>query len=359
MSSDPLPERTFTWADLERWADEGLIARSQLAAIREAMGQDVPPRPVATASPREERHGFNLITVVYYVGAFLILFAYTVFMGLQWESLSAAGQVAVSLFSSLGLIALGAGVRRVDYPTGGGLLVFAGTGIVPLVVYSIQNLTGTWPEAGVNFEYEDFFDVISSAWVTMEVVTIVVTLLVLWWIRFPLLTLLVAFWFWFLSLDVSRGVVGDEDLNWGDTEQGVSMLFAAVALGAGVFLQLRGARPYSFWLYLFGHLILLSSLGSWALDEDERAIRGLGFLLVYIVTVVASVWLQSRVFLVFGALGVYCYVGYLAFEVFEDTLGFTFSLAFIGLLLIAGAIAFQRFLQPWWARRARWRRPAT
>ena len=361
MSSDPLPERTFTWGDLERWADEGLIARSQLAAIREreATGRDGSSRPAAATPLREERHGFNLITIVYYVGAFLILFAYTVFMGLQWESLSAAGQVAVSLFSALGLIAVGAGVRRAGYPTGGGLLAFAGTGIVPLVVYSIQNLTGAWPEAGVNFDYEDFFDVISSAWVAMEVITIVVTLVVLWWIRFPLLMLLISFWFWFLSLDVSRGVVGDEDFNWGDTEQGVSILFAVVALGAGDFLQLRGARPYSFWLYLFGHLILLTSLGSWALDEDQRAIRGLGFLLVYVVAVVASVRLQSRVFLVFGAIGVYCYLGYLAFEVFEDTLGFTFSLAFIGLLLIAGAIAFQRFLQPWWARRATRHVPAT
>ncbi len=361
MSSDPLPERTFTWADLERWADQGLIARSQLAAIREreATGQDVPSRPVATAPPREERHGFNLITVVYYVGAFLILFAYTVFMGLQWASLSAVGQVAVSLFSALGLIAVGAGVRRAGYPTGGGLLVFAGTGIVPLVVYSLQQLTGAWSDGGEVFQYEDFYDWISSAWIVMEVVSIAVALLVLWWVRFPLIVLLVAFWSWFLSMDASQAIAGDNDFDWSRTEQLVSILFGLATLGVGIFLQRRGLRPYSLWLYLFGHLMLLPNLGAWALDEDERAIRGLGFLLVYVVAVVASVWLQSRVFLVFGAIGVYCYTGYLAFEVFEDTLGFTFSLAFIGLLLIAGAIAFQRFLQPWWARRATWRESAT
>lgn len=47
MSSDPLPERTFTWADLERWADDGLIARSQLAAIRAATDHDAATQPAA------------------------------------------------------------------------------------------------------------------------------------------------------------------------------------------------------------------------------------------------------------------------------------------------------------------------
>jgi hypothetical protein len=351
MSSDPFQERRFTWADVERWADDGLIDRSQLAAIRSATDDEAPTRPVSIP-PREERHGFNLITIVYYVGAFLILFAYTVFMGLQWESLSHAGQFAVSLLSALGLIAVGLGIRRAGYETGGGLLVFAGVGIVPLVVYSFQQLAGVWPESGVDFQYEDFYDWISSAWLVMEVVSIAVALVALWWVRFPLIMLLVAFWLWFLSMDASRAIVGDDDFDWSDTERVISMFFGLATLGVGIALQGRGLRPYSFWLYLFGHLMLLPNIAAWALDEDERAFRGLLFLLVYVAVVAASVWLQSRVFLVFGAIGIYCYVGYLAFDIFEDTLGFTFSLAFIGLLLIGGAIAFQRYLQPWWAGRA-------
>ena len=349
MSSGPAEERTFTWADLERWADDGLIEHSQLTAIRAATGDVATSQP---APPREARPGLNLITVVYYAGAFLILFAYTIFMGLQWENLSEGARVAVSLLSALGLVAVGFGVRRAGYETGGGLLIFAGVGIVPLVVYSVQVLTGTWPESGVDFQYEEFYDWISSAWLVMEVVSITVALLALWWTRFPLLMLLVAFWLWFLSMDASRAIAGDDNFDWGDTERLISMLFGLATLAVGIALQGRGLRPYAFWLYLFGHLMLLPNLANWALDDDAAAFRGLVFLAVYVLAVAASVWLQSRVFLVFGAIGVYCYVGYLAFEIFQDTLGFTFSLAFIGLLLIAGAIAFQRYLQPWWAGRA-------
>jgi len=354
MDSDPAEERTFTWADLERWAEDGLIDRSQLAAIRAATEADPAGPASPVAPPRETRAGFNLITVVYYVGAFLILFAFTTFMGLQWEDLSEGARLAVSLLSALGLVAVGFGVRRAGYETAGGLLVFAGVGITPLVVYSFQVLTGTWPESGTEFQYEDFYDWISSSWLVIEVVSIGVALLALWWTRVPLLMLLVAFWLWFLSMDASRAIAGDDEFDWSDTERVLSIFFGLATLGVGIALQGRNLRPYAFWLYVFGHLMLFANLANWALDDDAAAapIRGLVFLAVYVIVVAASVWLQSRVFLVFGALGVYCYVGYLAFEIFEDTLGFTFTLAFIGLLLIGGAIAFQRWFQPWWAGRA-------
>ncbi|MBA2276725.1 MAG: DUF2157 domain-containing protein [Chloroflexia bacterium] len=352
MSSEPPNGRAFTWADLERWADEGLIARSQIAAIRAAEPEAIARPPVPTSQPREARHGLNFVTVVYYIGAFLILFAYTVFMGLQWEGLSPAGQFTLALVTVAALLGIGAVVRRAGYEIGGGLLIFAGTGIVPLVVYSFQHMAGLWPESGPEFHYEDFYDVISSAWVFMEVITILVTIAVLWWVRFPLLVLLLSFWLWFLSMDLARWIVGDDEFDYSGTEQVIGVLFAVATLGVGVALQRRGLRDYSFWLYLFGHLMLLPNLGDWALDEDQRALRGIVFLLVYVAVVAASVWLQSRIFLVFGAIGVYCYVGYLAFEIFEDALGFTFSLAFIGLLLILGAIGFQRYLQPWWSGRA-------
>ena len=61
----------------------------------------------------------------------------------------------------------------------------------------------------------------------------------------------------------------------------------------------------------------------------------------------ASVWLQSRVFLAFGAIGIYAYIAKLAFDVFDRSLGFALALGVIGLLIVLLTVAYQRYAQPW------------
>ncbi|MBL8046626.1 MAG: hypothetical protein JNL09_08800, partial [Anaerolineales bacterium] len=68
---------------------------------------------------------------------------------------------------------------------------------------------------------------------------------------------------------------------------------------------------------------------------------------VYVAFVIASVWLQRRVFLVFGAIGCYSYLSYLAFQVFDGSLGFIFTLGSIGLLIVLTAVGYQKYLRPW------------
>ena len=65
------------------------------------------------------------------------------------------------------------------------------------------------------------------------------------------------------------------------------------------------------------------------------------------IVVVLSVRLQSRIFLVFGALGCHAYVSYLAFKLFADSLGFPFALAITGLLIVLSAVAYERVGRPW------------
>jgi hypothetical protein len=82
--------------------------------------------------------------------------------------------------------------------------------------------------------------------------------------------------------------------------------------------------------------------------------------------VAASVLFQRRVFLVFDALGCYAYVSYLANEVFRGSLGFAFTLATVGLIIILSAVGYQRFVRQWLDRRparfrprAQWQRIAS
>ena len=51
-------------------------------------------------------------------------------------------------------------------------------------------------------------------------------------------------------------------------ERTVGALMGVGMLGIGMLLQRRARKDYSFWLYLFGHIIVLSHLASLAFEHE-------------------------------------------------------------------------------------------
>jgi hypothetical protein len=333
----------FTLADLEQWVEKGLITPEQLTNIRSHIEAAGSVAEQVQAGP-ERRKGLNFVSLAYYFGGFMILLAYTIFMGLQWESLEFTGQIAISLFTIIVLWAIGYFLQRNGFRIAGGLLIFAGTGIVPLFVFTVQRALGIWPD-DQTYAYMEFYRIVAQTWILLELISIGVAVIVIWRVRFTLISLLIAFWTWFLSMDITRWVSQSDYWTWSDREQIVSTTIGVGMLGLGVWLQRRTKQDYSFWFYLFGHIIVLSHLS--ALTLNREGFLGIVYLAVYISFVVASVWLQRRVFLVFGAIGCYSYLSYLAFRVFEGALGFVFALGVIGLLIVLTAVGYQKYLRSW------------
>lgn len=353
---NPPPDTPITWTDLEQWADRGLIQRDQLAAIRAHLAEspgidraaetDHPERRSPAPVPGDQADGLNLVTVAYYAGAFTILLAFTFFIGLQWENLGHGGQAAIACGAIAALWAIGAFLRGRGLVLGGNLLIFAGVGVVPLAVFTVLQLAGLWPESTRAGEYRDFFHRINGYWLILEVVSIAVAIVAAWLTGFPLLTLLIGFWTWFLSMDLTALFAGHQRFDWTTWEWLIGALVGLAMLAIGVYQQRRsGDQAWSRWFYLFGHLAVYGNLSALALDND--AAFGLLYLAVYLSFVVASVWLQSTIFLVFGALGCYSYVSKLAFDVFEGSVGFTIGLAVVGLLMVLSAVGYQRSVRPW------------
>ena len=331
----------FTLADLEQWVEKGLITPEQLTNIRSHIEAAGSVAEQVQAGP-ERRKGLNFVSLAYYFGGFMILLAYTIFMGLQWESLEFTGQIAISLFTIIVLWAIGYFLQRNGFRIAGGLLIFAGTGIVPLFVFTVQRALGIWPD-DQTYAYMEFYRIVAQTWILLELISIGVAVIVIWRVRFTLISLLIAFWTWFLSMDITRWGSQSAYWTWSDREQIVSTTIGVGMLGLGVWLQRRTKQDYSFWFYLFGHIIVLSHLS--ALTLNREGFLGIVYLAVYLSFVVASVWLQRRVFLVFGAVGCYSYLSYLAFQVFQGALGFVFALGVIGLLIVLTAVGYQKYLR--------------
>jgi hypothetical protein len=328
--------RKFSLADLEHWADKKLISREQLKEIS-AYVQNT--EPAEEKSQTEPRKGLNMVTVAYYFGAFTILLAYSFFVRIQWDDLGDTGQIAISFFTIAALWTIGYVLIRKRFQTPGRLLIFAGTAVVPLLVYSVQNAMGLWD----HIDYGHYYQSLPSTWIVIEMVSLAVALLAIRVTRFPLISMLITIWTWRLSMDVIHWVDKSDYLP--TLERIVSVLIGFGMLVLGIFLQKRAKENYSIWFYIFGHLLILAHLS--ALTLDLKGGFGLIYLIVYLAFVVASIWLQRSVFLLFGAIGFYFYLGYLAFEVFHGALGFVYALASIGLLIIFSAVGYQKYLRGW------------
>jgi len=102
------------------------------------------------------------------------------------------------------------------------------------------------------------------------------------------------------------------------------------------------SEDFAFWCYLFGLMAFWGGLTS--MDSDSEVNRFI-YLLVNIGLIAIALFLKRSAFLVFGAMGVYAYIGHLAYTVFEDSFLFPFVLAFLGLTMILVTVWAQSYLR--------------
>lgn len=187
-------------------------------------------------------------------------------------------------------------------------------------------------------EYQDFYDYIKGGWFPMEVGTVGAGLVALRFFRFPYLTAPVAFALWFMSMDLTPLLYGSSYYE-AQGYQVVSLVFGLVMLAGAYLVDRRTEEDYAFWGYLFG---MFAFWGGLTLFEGGSELDWLIYGLINAALIPLSVLLQRRVFVVFGAAGVFGYVGHLAWEIFEDSLLFPFVLSAAGLAIIALGILYAK-----------------
>lgn len=285
------------------------------------------------------RTRFDLPNVAYYFGALVVISAMGWFMSDAWERFGGWGIFSIALAYAGAFAATGWVLRGRGLGVPGGLLATLAVCMVPLAVYGFERATGLWMQADPG-AYEGFFDWIRGGWFVMEAATIAAALVALRFFRFPFLTAPLAFCLWFMSMDLTPLLFG-ADVSDPELFQKVSLFFGlAVLLVSYLADLLLGAEEgYAFWGYLFGMFAFwggLSALeGGTEFDWFLYGAINLGLVLL-------SVLLKRRVFVVFGALGVFAYVAHLANELFADSILFPFVLSAAGLAIIAIGILYAK-----------------
>ena len=77
----------FSERDLDRWVEQGILTAGQRDAI------------LAELDTRPPDAGLNLTMLLYYGGGLLVLLAYSVFLGFQWEAMNGVGRLIISSLS--------------------------------------------------------------------------------------------------------------------------------------------------------------------------------------------------------------------------------------------------------------------
>ena len=312
--------------DLKWAALKGVITDSQVEALWQALDgrSDVRPR-------------FDLAHLAYYFGALIVMSAMGWFMTLAWEELGGGGISAISALYALCFVLTGRTLWRQGLRVPGGLLITLAIWMTPLIIYGLERLSGIWPQ-GDPGTYRDFHIWVKGSWFLMEVGMIIAGVVALRFIRFPFVTFPIAFALWYMSMDLTPLLFGKEEFAWHE-RLWVSCWFGLAMLLVAYCVDKRTEEDYAFWGYLFG---LSAFWGGLSMMESGNEWRRFLYCLINVGLMLLSVLLQRRVFMVFGAIGVFGYLGYLSYDVFKDSLMFPFALSFLGVLIIAVGVAYQR-----------------
>jgi hypothetical protein len=289
---------------------------------------------------------FDFANVSYYFGALIVIFGMFFFLTLAWESLGGKG---IFVLSCIYILIFARAGRHLWFDRGlkvpGGLLTTIAVCMVPLAIYGFQRMTGIWPY-GDPGSYRNYHMWVKASWFYMELGTVLSGMLALWWIRFPFLTMPIAYSLWYMSMDLTPLIFGKNEFAWNERCL-VSFWFGIATIVIAFFIDRRIRRSqgdFAFWLYLsglmafWGGLTLMNSGGEW-----ERFL----YFLINLFLILLSVLLRRRVFVIFGGMGVIGYLGHLAYTVFSSSLLFPIALSFVGVFIIFAGVQYQKNYTTW------------
>ena len=345
-----MPTRRFTERDLDRWVEQALITPDQ---------QDAILRDLETAQPDDT--GLNLTTLLYYSGGLLVLVAYGIFLGLQWEQMNEAGRVAIAagslaFFAAVSYLLSAQGDR---FRIPGELLQVVTITILPLLIFALLDVAGVWPEAPrftfgrfgspEQAAYEaaraDYHMDLALARMALALPTLLLAGAVFRLSRSPFV--LVAIVVAIASLAVDATLLADTGRTNYEMETGQALVIAALGaalVAAGVLSRDRYERDYSIWLYVMGLAGLTLGLSIEAFPHHAAPGWGVLWLITSVIVLGLSIPLQERLFAAAGLLGIFAFLARLVFEVFESA-NAAFALIVLGVLVIAAGVIYQRLIE--------------
>lgn len=268
---------------------------------------------------------FSFSNALLYVGAIITFLSMTYFYTAHLKD-------SYSLFISIiyAIIFFGSGFyfwygMKLRVP--GGILSALGIVMVPLIIYSMQNVMDWWPSSSI--KYTGFYTWIHGNWVPMEICTLAIACLILYYIRFPFITVLIYIIISFMFLDAIDLLTDPKSDRW--------VYYSTASLALGTLLNIlaftlsrKDHKNFGFWSYLFGLFLFWSGLTSWNIQTEWGYFT---YFLINAAFILLANFFHRKIFMVFGSFGIIYYISHLAY-IFSDSLIFSYALGAIGFSII-------------------------
>jgi hypothetical protein len=313
--------------DLKWAANKGIISEQQAESLWNTLSERVADRP-----------GFKLAHIFYYFGALLVISAMGWFMNTTWEVFGGPGIVAISgLYAVIFILCAHKLQHNTTMNIPCGLLITMAVCMTPLIVYGLQRWLNVWAFDDPG-EYQSFHRWIKGGWFWMEIATIAAGLVALRFYKFAFLTAPIAFTLWYLSMDLTPILFEGDDYSFNERKW-VSLVFGLFMILGSYFVDLKSKNDFSFWGYLFGTIAFWGGL---SLMDSNNELSRLFYFLINITMLGTAVFLQRKVFLIFGGIGCFAYFAHLASALFEDSMFFPFALTLLGIAILYFGILINR-----------------
>jgi hypothetical protein len=305
---------------LNKAVELGIITQDQSVKLLSLLTADAAP------STQNEDNS-RLSKALYYFGAMIVISAMGWFTNSAWEAFGGSGLFGISV--SYAILFIGAAFYfRLKSRTLSGLLVVMAVGMTPLGAFGFQKWLNIWPQ-GYPGGYQNFHVFIRGGWFALEFATLTTGLISLRFAKIPFAMAPVAFTLWYMSMDLTPVLYGPDN-DWA-TRKIVSMLFGLGMLIIAFIIDQRTKIDWAKWLYIFGTIAFWGSLS--ALHSNSELSK-FGYCFINILMMLTGVLLKRNVFLIFGSLGTFGYIGHLAWDIFKNSLLFPFALSAFGLVVI-------------------------
>jgi len=316
----------FDAKDLARAVHAGILQPGQDQALAAFLRQQPAPRG-----------SFQLAHVAFYFGAMLIMAAMGWLLTEAWMSIGDWALLVIASLYILLLTLFAVNLQHRAQPVAAGVLAAVAVSIVPLAVFAVERLAGWWPLDDVQANYHQYYTYVQGGWLAMEAATVLAGLLMLRLVPYPFIIMPVAVALWFMSMDLSEWLFGSP-FSW-EQRREVSLWFGLGMLAVFIVVDGRTREDYAHWGYLAG---LAAFWGGLTLTDSGSELGKAMYCLVNVALMGMAVLLRRPVFMVFGALGVAAYLGYLSYEVFAESLLFPLVVTLIGLAVIGLGLAYQK-----------------
>lgn len=285
----------------------------------------------------EQGPSFDLANVLYYLGGLLSIGAMTLFMNLGWELFGDWGIVSLCVSYAILGLSLTHSFYNKGYLIPAGISATFVICLTPLAIYGLQQGMGWWPDHTV---YQEYHYYVNWHWIFMELGTLAVGVVLAWIYQFPFMIMPIAVTLWYMSMDLTAMLSGGYYSF--ELSSKVSMYFGLMTVLVAFWVDIRSrhSADYAYWLYIVGIMAFWVGLTS---QHSDSEISKFIYFILNLFLIMLGVVLNRKVFVLFGAIGSFLYVGYLAFQVFQNSYLFPITLTVIGLAVIYLGILWQKY----------------